>query len=202
MKAYSIDLRQKIVEAYTQGEISQRQLALQFRVALSFVEKLLKQNRETGNIAPKVRTEQTPTKLNQEQLSVLENLVEANNDATLEELRYELEQKTGVLIGRSTVDRMLKKLNLSVKKKTLHPSEKESERVQQQRVKFWQQIGGILAKDLIFIDESGINLALTRLFARAPKGKRARGKRPHQRGKNVSLIGAIGLHGLIIGLTH
>jgi transposase len=69
--------------------------------------------------------------------------------------------------------------------------------VQQQRVEFWQRIGGILAKDLIFIDESGINLALTRLFARAPKGKRATGKRPHQRGKNVSLIGAIGLHGLI-----
>lgn len=117
MKAYSIDLRQKIVEAYAQGEISQRQLAKQFRVALSFVEKLLKQYRETGNIAPKVRTEQTPTKLNQEQLSVLEDLVEANNDATLDELRYELEQKTGVLIGRSTVDRMLNKLNLSVKKK-------------------------------------------------------------------------------------
>jgi transposase len=125
MKAYSIDLRQKIVEAYTQGEISQRQLALQFRVALSFVEKLLKQYRETGNIAPKVRTEQTPTKLNQEQLSVLEELVEANNDATLDELRYELEQKTGVLIGRSTVDRMLKKLNLSVKKNA--PSERKRE---------------------------------------------------------------------------
>jgi putative transposase len=48
---------------------------------------------------------------------VLADLVEANNDATLDELRHELEQKTGVLIGRSTVDRMLKKLNLSVKKK-------------------------------------------------------------------------------------
>lgn len=69
--------------------------------------------------------------------------------------------------------------------------------MQQQRVEFWQLIGGILAKDLIFIDESGINLALTRLFARAPKGKRARGKRPLHRGKNVSLIGAIGLNGLI-----
>lgn len=125
MKAYSIDLRQKIVEAYAQGEISQRQLAKQFRVALSFVLKLLKQYRETGNIAPKVRTEQTPSKLNQEQLSVLEDLVEANNDATLDELRYELEQKTGVLIGRSTVDRMLKKLNLSVKKNA--PSERKRE---------------------------------------------------------------------------
>jgi transposase len=75
MKAYSLDLRQKIVETYAEGKISQRQLAKQFRVALSFIEKLLKQHRQTGSIAPKVRTEQTPIKLNQEQLKVLEQLV-------------------------------------------------------------------------------------------------------------------------------
>jgi transposase len=69
--------------------------------------------------------------------------------------------------------------------------------VQQQRVEFWQLIQGILAKDMIFIDESGVNLALVRLFARAPKGQRAHGARPHKRGKNVSVIGAIGLDGVI-----
>lgn len=73
--------------------------------------------------------------------------------------------------------------------------------MQQQRAEFWQLLQGILAKDLIFIDESGVNLALTRLFARSPKGTRARGKRPHKRGKNVSLIGAIGLNGLITQLS-
>lgn len=118
MKAYSLDLRQKIVDAYAQGNRSQRQLAQQFGVALSFIEKLLKQQRETGSIAPKERTQQTPTKLNVEQLKVLEQLVEAQNDATLDELRYQLKQRTGVLIGRSTVDRMLTKLNLTVKKNT------------------------------------------------------------------------------------
>jgi hypothetical protein len=54
-----------------------------------------------------------------------------------------------------------------------------------------------LVKDLIFIDESGVNLALTRLFARAPKGQRAYGKRPQKRGKNISLIGAISLSGVV-----
>ena len=116
MKAYSLDLRQKIVDTYAEGSTSQRQLAKQFRVALSFIEKLLKQQRETGTIAPKQRIEQTPTKLNAEQLRVLEQIVEENNDATLEELREQLEEKTGVVIARSTVDRMLSKLNLSVKK--------------------------------------------------------------------------------------
>ena len=69
--------------------------------------------------------------------------------------------------------------------------------MQQQRVDFWQLIQGVLASYLIFIDESGVNLALTRLFARSPKGQRARGARPQKRGKNVSLIGAIGINGLI-----
>jgi transposase len=117
MKAYSLDLRQKIIDTYLAGDISQRQLAKRFRVALSFIEKLLKQYRETGSIAPKVRIQQTPTKLNSEQLATLEQLVSANNDATLAELREQLKKATGVLIGRSTVDRMLQKLNLTRKKK-------------------------------------------------------------------------------------
>lgn len=69
--------------------------------------------------------------------------------------------------------------------------------MQRKRAEYWQLIQGILAKDMIFIDESGVNLAMTRLFARAPKGERARGKRPHKRGKNVSLISAIGLNGVV-----
>ncbi len=118
MKAYSLDLRQKIIDTYSNGGISQRQLAKRFRVTLSFIEKLLKRYREAGTIAPKVRTSQTPTKLSEEQLSVLSSIVKANNDATLNELRGQLEEQTGVLIGRSTLDRMLRFLNLSVKKNT------------------------------------------------------------------------------------
>ncbi|NJO79702.1 MAG: IS630 family transposase [Cyanobacteria bacterium RM1_2_2] len=197
MKAYSSDLRQKIVNRYEEGNISQRELALQFQVAVSFVETLLKRYRETGSVQPKVRTQQTPTKLNVEQISVLEQLVEAQNDATLQELRDRLAQKTGVSVSSTTIHRMLVKLNLSVSKKTFHASEKETERVQQQRVEFWQLVRGILAKDLIFIDEAGVNLAMARTRARSRKGQRAHGKRPQQRGKNVSMIGAIGLSEVI-----
>ncbi len=116
MKPYSVDLRQKIIDTYKTGEISQRELAKRFKVALSFVQKILKQYRETGNVAPKVRIEQTPPKLNEQQLKVLEEIVEENNDATLAEIRILLEQKTGVLIGRSTVDRMLNKMDIRIKK--------------------------------------------------------------------------------------
>lgn len=55
----------------------------------------------------------------------------------------------------------------------------------------------IPAEDLVFIDESGVNLGLDRLFARSKKGTRARGKRPDCRGSNVSIIGAIALNGVL-----
>lgn len=113
------------METYEEGTLSQRQSAKHFRVALSFIEKLLKQRRETGSIAPKVRTRQPPTQLNAAQLEVLKQIVETSNDATLEELREQLKQQTGVLIGRSTVDRMLTKLNLTGKKTTASDRKRE-----------------------------------------------------------------------------
>ncbi len=63
MKAYSADLRQKIIDTHTNEKISQRQLAKRFRVTLSFVEKLLKQYRQTGEIAPNHMRADEPSNL-------------------------------------------------------------------------------------------------------------------------------------------
>ena len=51
------------------------------------------------------------------------------------------------------------------------------------------------ARRLVFVDESGFNVSMTRLRARAPRGKRAYGKVPRNRGKNTTLIAAITLEG-------
>ena len=125
-------------------------------------------------------------------MAILETIVESNNDATLAELCDLLEQQVGIRIGVTTMFRMLKKLNLTLKK-TLHPDEKETEQVQAKRVEFWQLVRGFLAQDLIFINESGIDLDLTRLRARPPQGRRAHGKRPSKRGKRVSILSAMSL---------
>jgi transposase len=51
------------------------------------------------------------------------------------------------------------------------------------------------ARRLVFVDESGFHTSMTRLRARAPKGERAYGKVPRNRGKNTTLIAAITLEG-------
>ena len=49
---------------------------------------------------------------------------------------------------------------------------------------------------LVFVDECSTNIALTRLYARAPKGERAYGKAPRNWGKNVTLICSLGVEGI------
>jgi transposase len=45
------------------------------------------------------------------------------------------------------------------------------------------------------VDESGLNLAMTRLYGRAPTGERGIGSVPQTYGPNVTMLGALGVHG-------
>lgn len=117
MRPYSVDFRQKIIDVWKKEKISIRGLAQRFDVAKSFIQKLLKQYKETGDIRPRPQGGSPPTKLNSEQLIILIEIIEANNDATLEELSDLLYEKTQVKVSRATLGRLTQKLNYSFKKK-------------------------------------------------------------------------------------
>lgn len=197
MKPYSLDFRQKIVQIYEEEKQSIRKIAVRFGVAKSFVQKILKQSKETGDLAPKPQGGNTAPKLGSQEIVILMELIENHNDATLQELCDFLEEKPGVKVSTSTLDRVLKKLDYSFKKKTLHAEEKFTERVQKKRVEFWEKIRDIPYEDLIFIDESGVDLALIKTQARAIKGQRAIGTKPQKRGKRVSLLTALSLKKIV-----
>ena len=117
MKPYSIDFRQKIIDVYKSEKTSIRKLAERFDVAKSFIQKLLKQERETGDIRPKRQGGSPPPKLNSEQLVILIEIMESNNDATLEELCDLLYEKTEIKVSVSTMGRITQKLDYTWKKK-------------------------------------------------------------------------------------
>ncbi len=68
--------------------------------------------------------------------------------------------------------------------------------MQKLRAEFWYIIGKVNLENLVFVDEAGVNLAMSRLYARAFKGKRAHGSRPDKRAKNVRIIEAMALSGM------
>ncbi len=125
MKAYSIDLGQKIVDAYNEREGSQRQLARRFRVSLTFIENLLKRYRTDETVEPRRHGGGQVAKLNREQEAVVGTLVEENNDAILVELCEQLEQRIGVRISRATMGRYVQKLKLTRKKNSARNGTKQ-----------------------------------------------------------------------------
>lgn len=48
----------------------------------------------------------------------------------------------------------------------------------------------------MFVDETGTHIALTPLYARAPKGQRAVGKVPRNTGSNTTLLASLSLEGM------
>ncbi|MGO8969134.1 MAG: IS630 family transposase [Myxococcaceae bacterium] len=54
---------------------------------------------------------------------------------------------------------------------------------------------------LVFLDESGSHIGMTRDYARAPRGKRAHGRAKRNRGAATTMIGALALDGLRTMMT-
>lgn len=77
---------------------------------------------------------------------------------------------------------------MDAKKKTLGATERD----EQVRAAWREQLKPLDASRLVVIDECGSTISLTPLYARAPKGSRAYGSVPRNRGKNTTLIAALG----------
>ncbi len=71
-----------------------------------------------------------------------------------------------------------------------------SERDEQIRSAFGEYVRSVVAERFVFVDECSTNIALSPIYARAPRGERAHGKAPRNWGKNVSLVCAIDAEGV------
>jgi transposase len=196
MRAYSNDLRERIVAAVERGEQSIRQIARLFSVSLSCVVRLLQRHRRTGSVQPKPHGGVPPRKLEAAAEARLLELVRAQPDATLAELRDRL----GVRCSLMTIARALKRQRITRKKKTLHAQERDSPRVQRQRRAFKKKLAAVDADHLVFVDESGANTGMTRAYGRAPRGERVQATAPGA-WENVTLIAGMRASGVVAPLA-
>src|SRR5690349_14323602 len=116
MKAYSTDLRQRIVDAYKNGEGSVRELAGRFMVAYKTVQNYLNLVRETGSVTPLPHGGGPTPKLDEAGVQQVRTIVEEKNDRTLDEIAEELAVRKTAHVGRTTVWRALDRLGLTRKK--------------------------------------------------------------------------------------
>jgi len=112
MHAYSSDLRQRVLADRDRG-LTTRVVATTYAVSESRVRRLKQRRRDTGETAPRVPGPRRPPRLEAHR-DRLRELVAAQPDATLRELRDQL----GVAVCLATLWNALRRLGLSVKKKS------------------------------------------------------------------------------------
>ena len=116
MKPYPLELRQRIVEAVDQQLRTIEELAGIFPVHSSYGYKLLRQRRDTKDLAPLPHGGGGSPKLESADREVLVDLVAEQPDATLTELCEGIRKKKRVSVSVSTVWRWLAALALTRKK--------------------------------------------------------------------------------------
>src|SRR5260221_5132420 len=190
MKAYSYDLRLRVLRAVNQGR-SQVEIVAMFAISLATLKRYLKRQRETGDVRAK-SIPGRPAKKGAALQTGLPSQLDAYPDATLAEHWQIWETTQGVQVSSATMSRAIQRLNWTRKKKTLRASEQKEE----ERAAWREQAQTLDAGKLVFIDECGSNIALTRLYARSPKGKRVYGAVPRNRRANITLLASLSLQGM------
>jgi transposase len=121
MRPYPIELRWRVVDAHLRGQDSLTEVAEQFSVSERFVCAMTAQYRRTGSVAP--RHGGGRHKLGPRGDAKLRALVEADPDATLDELRVRLRRSLGISLTCSGIGRALQRLDLPRKKnRSMRPS--------------------------------------------------------------------------------
>ena len=111
-KAYSMDLRQRVVAACQRGDLTRAQVAQQFAIAEATLYEWLHLAHTQGSPAPRPHGGGKQSGLDRQ---VLRELVEQQNDARLEEYAQAYQERTGRRYSISLFCRVLKEMKLSRK---------------------------------------------------------------------------------------
>jgi transposase len=117
-RAYSADLRERVLAAAHAGGASHLAVAARFAVGESTVRAWLRAERTAGRVAPKPWAGGPRSRIDG---AVLRALVREGNDRTLAELAAAYGARTGVAVSPDSVWRACRRLDLRRKKKEPRP---------------------------------------------------------------------------------
>jgi transposase len=112
MKAYSLDLRERVLKDCDAG-LGTQAVAEKYSVSKSWIRRLKQRRREDGQIEPRPSRNKRVPKLAVHS-DQIRDLISETPDLTLKELR----EKLGVAVALGTLWTAVARLNLTVKKKS------------------------------------------------------------------------------------
>ncbi len=119
MKAYSVDLREKVLRAVDQG-YPREEIVKLLGVSRATIKRSVKQRRETGTVAPKAIPGRPPKKLGLLQVELVAQR-HSHDDLRLEDHCRLWEQTHGVKVSTATMSRAIKRVGWTRKKRRWLP---------------------------------------------------------------------------------
>ena len=199
-KAYGIDFRRKILEAYINKEGSISELSERFKISKSTVKRIAQRYRNTGEVTLYLHRVGRHELIDDKGKETLKKLVSQSPDLTLSEIQEKYEQIHGIKPVLAVFHRVLKKMTYSYKKKSHFAEQQLTEENKKKREEFIAQINQYDVNDMIVLDECGANLAMSRNYGRIENGQRLHCPRPYQRGNKYSVISAISTQKIVASL--
>ena len=184
------ETRKLLIEAWNKTH-NAKEIAECFSVNTSTVYRLEKQMRETGSV--KTRTSQRGRKhaLTPEDIQNIDRVVQQEPDITIDEII----DKLGLHVCNETVRKAVIKLGYSYKKNLFMPQSRSVPDVREKRRNWKKHMSERDINHLVFLDESGVNINMTRHYARAWKNRRAVDKTPLNTPCNTTVLSSIRLNG-------
>jgi transposase len=114
MKAYSEDLRRKVVEAVHNRGMGKSEAARSFGISLSSVKRYVAKANQGNSLSPRKHPGPRPT-IDQRARRLLEADVEKRPAVSLRERGRFLERVAGIRVSESTLSRLLRRMGFSPK---------------------------------------------------------------------------------------
>jgi transposase len=195
MQAYSLDLRERIVRSWQQGQ-PKTAIARLFTVSLSTVKRYIRRFMTVGHVEPTPQR-RMQGKLTRRLRQQLARQVDKYADYTLGQHAERWNKRHQVQVSESGLSRVLRHLGITRKKKTLGAVERD----EAARIIFREVIAQLKAEDVVVVDESGTRIGMVQLYARAPHGVRAYDRVIRNYGQNVTLLASMSLEGMQAAMT-
>jgi transposase len=128
-KAYSNDLRRKLLEAYDRGEGSLRELAKRFGVSRPYAWKISAQRKRTGQVERVEQRHGPESKVTRAMEQQLRTWVRQQPDLTLVEIQERLWETERVPVSVPRVWQVLRRLKLRLKKSHSTPRNRRPRRI-------------------------------------------------------------------------
>jgi len=191
------EARKLLIQAWDKTH-NAKEIAKYYSVDISTVYRLVKRRDQTGSYETRTHQRGRKPALSQDQKQAIINLVQEQPDITINEIIDQLHLK----VSDETVRRTLIKAGYTYKKKSLHATEQERLDVQNRRKQWTEDITGYNAENLVFLDESGINIDMTRRYGRSLSNERTVDNAPLNTPTTTTILSSIRVNGEMAYTTY